>query len=124
MLDAETLMLDSPYDYQNNTRLYLPTIGVEPNDRSYTHKVIDAVLPILEANQGRAFLLFTSHRALRIAANYLADHDEFTLLVQGDSPRRELLSIFSKTDHAVLLGTSSFWEGVDIRWRSIKLCGD
>lgn len=115
LFDAETLMLDSPYDYQNNTRLYLPVIGVEPNDRTYTTKVIDAVLPILEANQGRAFLLFTSYRALRIAANYLADHDEFTLLVQGDSPRRELLSLFAKTDHAVLLGTSSFWEGVDIR---------
>lgn len=115
LMDAETLMLDSPYDYQNNTRLFLPVIGVEPNDKDYTHKVIDTVLPILEANQGRAFLLFTSHRALRIAANYLADYDEFTLLVQGDSPRRELLSVFSKTDHAVLLGTSSFWEGVDIR---------
>lgn len=115
LVDAETLMLDSPYDYQNNTRLYLPVIGVEPNDKNYTHKVVDAVLPILEANQGRAFLLFTSHRALRIAANYLVDHEEFTLLVQGDSPRRELLSLFAKTDHAVLLGTSSFWEGVDIR---------
>ena len=115
LIDAETLMLDSPYDYQNNTRLYLPELGVEPNDRGYTNKVIDAVLPILEINQGRAFLLFTSHRALRIAANYLADHDEFNLLVQGDAPRRELLSAFSKTDHAVLLGTNSFWEGVDIR---------
>lgn len=115
LLDAETLMLDSPYDYQNNTRLYLPVIGVEPNDKSYTNKVIDAVLPILESNQGRAFLLFTSHRALRMAANYLADHNKFTLLVQGDSPRRELLSKFSKIDHAILLGTSSFWEGVDIR---------
>ena len=115
LMDAETLMLDSPYDYQNNTRLYLPALGVEPNDRSYTNKVIDAVLPILEINQGRTFILFTSHRALRIAANYLANHDEFTLLVQGDAPRRELISAFSKTDHAVLLGTSSFWEGVDIR---------
>ncbi len=120
LFDAETLMLDSPYDYQNNTRLYLPVIGVEPNDNRYTHQVIDAVLPILEANQGRAFLLFTSHRALRIAANYLADHEEFTLLVQGDSPRRELLSVFSKTDHAVLLGTSSFWEGVDIRGEALS----
>jgi len=115
LFEAETLMLDSPYDYQNNTRLYLPVIGVEPNDKRYTHQVIDAVLPILESNQGRAFILFTSHRALRIAANYLADHEEFTLLVQGDSPRRELLTLFSKTEHAVLLGTSSFWEGVDIR---------
>ncbi len=113
--DAETLMLDSPYDYENNTRLYLPSLGVEPNDRNYTNKVIDAVLPILEENRGRAFLLFTSHRALRIAANYLSEHDEFTLLVQGDAPRRELLSAFSKSEHAVLLGTSSFWEGVDIR---------
>ncbi|MEM7402285.1 MAG: ATP-dependent DNA helicase, partial [Pseudomonadota bacterium] len=113
--DAETLMLDSPYDYQNNTRLYLPSLGVEPNDRNYTHKVIDAVLPILEENQGRAFLLFTSHRALRVAANYLSENEEFALLVQGDAPRRELLSAFAKSDHAVLLGTSSFWEGVDIR---------
>lgn len=121
LIDAETLMLDSPYDYQNNTRLYLPVLGVEPNDRNYTHKVVDAVLPLLEANQGRAFLLFTSHRALRIAANYLADHDDFTLLVQGDSPRRELLSIFSKSDHAVLLGTSSFWEGVDIRGEALSI---
>jgi ATP-dependent DNA helicase DinG len=121
LVDAETLMLDSPYDYQKNTRLYLPVLGVEPNDRNYTHKVVDAVLPLLEANQGRAFLLFTSHRALRIAANYLADHDDFTLLVQGDSPRRELLSIFSKSDHAVLLGTSSFWEGVDIRGEALSI---
>jgi len=115
LFEAETLMLDSPYDYQNNTRLYLPAIGVEPNDKRYTHQVIDAVLPVLESNQGRAFILFTSHRALRIAANYLADHEDFTLLVQGDSPRRELLAVFAKTERAILLGTSSFWEGVDIR---------
>ncbi len=121
LVDAETLMLDSPYDYQNNTRLFLPVLGVEPNDRNYTHKVIDTVLPLLEANQGRAFLLFTSHRALRIAANYLSGHDDFTLLVQGDSPRRELLSIFSKSEHAVLLGTSSFWEGVDIRGEALSI---
>ena len=120
LADAETLMLDSPYDYQNNTRLYLPVINVEPNDKNYTNKVIDAVLPILEFIQGRTFLLFTSHRALRIAASYLAGHEEFTLLVQGDAPRRELLSIFSKTDNAVLLGTSSFWEGVDIRGEALS----
>jgi ATP-dependent DNA helicase DinG len=120
LLDADTLMLDSPYDYQNNTRLYLPQINVEPNDPRYTNRVIDTVLPILEVNQGRAFLLFTSHRALRIAADYLADYEEFTLLVQGDAPRRELLSVFAKTDHAVLLGTSSFWEGVDIRGEALS----
>ena len=120
LVEAETLMLDSPYDFKNNTRLYLPDLGVEPNDRSYTNKVIDAVLPILEVNKGRTFILFTSHRALRIAANYLGDHDDFNLLVQGDAPRRELLSAFAKTDHAVLLGTSSFWEGVDIRGEALS----
>ena len=120
LVEAETLMLDSPYDYQDNTRLYLPDLGVEPNDRSYTSKVIDAVLPILEINKGRTFILFTSHRALRIAANYLSDHDDFNLLVQGDAPRRELLSAFTKIDHAVLLGTSSFWEGVDIRGEALS----
>ena len=113
--DAETIMLDSPYDYETNTRLFLPSIDMEPNDKNYTLAVVDTVLPILKINQGRSFLLFTSHRALRIAANYLQDHDSFTLLVQGEAPRRELLFEFATTEHALLLGTSSFWEGVDIR---------
>lgn len=120
LIDAETIMLDSPYDYETNTRLYLPAINLEPNDKNYTVAVVDAVLPLLEVNQGRAFLLFTSHRALRIAANHLQDHDDFTLFVQGEAPRRELLSGFAKTEHAVLLGTSSFWEGVDIRGNALS----
>jgi len=118
--EAETLMHDSPFDYQRNTKLFLPSINIEPNDKNYTQAVIDAVMPILELNQGRAFLLFTSHRALRLAAEYLQDHDEFELLVQGQAPRRELLSTFAKTEHAVLLGTSSFWEGVDIRGEALS----
>jgi ATP-dependent DNA helicase DinG len=120
LIDAETIMLDSPYDYETNTRLYLPAINLEPNDKNYTVAVVDAVLPLLEVNQGRAFLLFTSHRALRIAANHLQDHDDFALFVQGEAPRRELLSGFAKTEHAVLLGTSSFWEGVDIRGNALS----
>ncbi len=120
LIDAETIMLDSPYDYETNTRLFLPAINLEPNDKNYTVAVVDAVLPLLEVNQGRAFLLFTSHRALRIAANHLQDHDDFTLFVQGEAPRRELLSGFAKTEHAVLLGTSSFWEGVDIRGNALS----
>jgi len=120
LIDAETIMLDSPYDYETNTRLFLPAINLEPNDKNYTVAVVDAVLPLLEVNQGRAFLLFTSHRALRIAANHLQDHDDFALFVQGEAPRRELLSGFAKTEHAVLLGTSSFWEGVDIRGNALS----
>lgn len=120
LIDAETIMLDSPYDYETNTRLFLPSIDIDPNDENYTLAVVDAVLPVLEMNQGRAFLLFTSHRALRIAAEYLQGHDDFVLLVQGKTPRRELLAAFAKTEHAVLLGTSSFWEGVDIRGNALS----
>lgn len=120
LTDAETIMLDSPYDYETNTRLFLPAIDLEPNDKNYTIAVVDAVLPLLEVNQGRAFILFTSYRALRIAANHLQGHNDFTLFVQGEAPRRELLSGFAKTEHAVLLGTSSFWEGVDIRGNALS----
>ncbi len=120
LIDAATIMLDSPYNYELNTRLFLPLIEKEPNSENYTEAVIDTVLPLLEINQGRAFLLFTSYRALHIAAEYLKDHEDLTLLVQGDAPRRELLVKFSKTEHAVLLGTSSFWEGVDIRGEALS----
>ncbi len=115
LTDADTIMLDSPYDYPTNTRLFLPQIDINPNDIGYTQAVVDAVLPLLEINQGRAFLLFTSHRALRVAAQRLQKRDDFKLLVQGEAPRRELLSRFTKTARAVLLGTNSFWEGVDVK---------
>ncbi|MCY4642884.1 MAG: ATP-dependent DNA helicase [Gammaproteobacteria bacterium] len=118
--DAETIMLDSPYDYEANTRLFLPLISVDPGHDGYTQSVVDAVLPILEANKGCAFLLFSSHRALRAAAGILRGNNHFNFLVQGEAPRRELLDRFVKTEHAVLLGTSSFWEGVDIRGRALS----
>lgn len=120
LADAETTMLDSPYDYETNTRLFLPSINVDPGNDNYTQLVVDAVLPVLEVNQGRAFLLFSSHRALRIAAEFLQKKNDFNLLVQGEAPRRELLDRFVKTEHAVLLGTSSFWEGVDIRGSALS----
>ncbi len=119
-VDAETIMLDSPYDYETNTRLFLPAINADPGHDNYTRLVVDAVLPVLEVNQGRAFLLFSSHRALRSAAGFLQKRNDFNLLVQGEAPRRELLGRFVKTEHAVLLGTSSFWEGVDIRGSALS----
>ncbi len=115
LTDAHTLTLDSPYDYRANTRLFLPPIHRAPHEQGYTREVVDAVLPVLETNRGRAFLLFTSYRALHRAAEYLRDWDDFTLLVQGEAPRRELLATFADAEHAVLLGTNSFWEGVDVR---------
>ncbi len=120
LADAETLMLDSPFDFEASTRLFLPDIAAEPGSDNYTGLMLDAVLPVLHANRGRAFFLFSSHRALRLAADFLREENEFNLLVQGEAPRRELLERFVKTEQAVLLGASSFWEGVDIRGSALS----
>ncbi|NNM00874.1 MAG: ATP-dependent DNA helicase, partial [Gammaproteobacteria bacterium] len=108
---------DSPFDYPGNALAYFPELDAEPNQPAYTGAVVAAALPVLRASEGRAFVLFTSYRALREAAERLrADHaGEFEFLVQGDRSRPELLRRFESTPRAVLLGTASFWEGIDVR---------
>lgn len=113
--EAETELLDSPFDYTNNALLYLPTGMPQPNNPDYTEAVVTAALPVIEASGGRAFLLFTSHRALKSAANLLQGRLDYPVLVQGEAPRGELLERFRTLGNAVLLGTGSFWEGVDVR---------
>jgi len=105
----------SPFDYARRSLCYLPPGLPDPNEPGYTERALAAVLPVLEASRGRAFLLFTSHAALARAARWLEAGSPFPLLVQGTAPRSELLRRFRETPGAVLLGTSSFWEGVDVR---------
>ncbi len=78
------------------------------------------MIPVLRASRGRAFVLFTSYRAMNAAQRYLEKHTEFTLLVQQQMPKRELVEAFQSLDNAVLLGTSSFWEGVDVRGAALS----
>jgi ATP-dependent DNA helicase DinG len=118
--DATQRRWESPYHYREQALLYLPEIPIEPRDPDYTTAVIETALPVLEASRGRAFLLFTSHRALSAARALLADRLDFPLLVQGDAPRAELLERFRRTPNAVLLGTASFWEGVDVRGEALS----
>lgn len=118
---AHELLLDSPFDYAHNALLYLPPKMPDVTDSRYTAAVVDAVLPVLEASGGRAFLLFTSHRALQEAAEKLRGVLEYPLLVQGEAPRHLLLEEFRELGNAVLLGTSSFWEGVDVKGRALSL---
>ena len=87
----------------------------DPRSGGYTEAMIKAAIPVIEATQGRAFLLFTSHKALEYAAEYLKDQVPFPLLLQGSMPKRELIEQFKKLGNAVLFGTSSFWYGVDVR---------
>ncbi len=106
---------DSPFDYQQQAFLYVPEMEYQPNQSEYTAEVVTASIPVLRASQGRAFMLFTSHRALQEAAEQLKQKTDFNLFVQGTATKAELLKQFLETDNAVLLGTSSFWEGVDVR---------
>lgn len=111
-----TRRIESPYDYVGRARLYLPRGLPAPGAPDFTDRAIAAIAPLLQASRGRAFLLFTSHRALQRAAELLGGNGQgHVLLVQGSAPRSRLLDAFATTPNAVLLGTATFWEGVDIR---------
>ena len=121
---AATLCLHSPFDYEQQAMLYLPAGLPDPGSPEHTAAVLAAVRPLLEASAGGAFLLFTSHRALRAAARELRAGDwppEWPLLVQNDAPREQLLRRFRESGRAVLLGTASFWEGVDVQGAALRL---
>ncbi len=118
--EPRTLALDSPFDYATQALAYLPQGLPDPNAVDYTERMIEAVLPVLAASKGRAFLLFTSHRALRRAAELLVDRVAYPLFVQGTAPRHQLLSGFRESGNGVLLGAASFWEGVDVAGEALS----
>ena len=117
--EADTLCVDSPFDYPRQGVLYVPQALAAPNTPEFTEAVVEAALPVLELSRGRAFILFTSLRALEKARGLLVEAFkdrgwEYPLLVQGDAPKNELLARFQQAGNAVLLGSQSFWEGVDV----------
>jgi len=115
-----TLSLPSPFDYERHALCYLPRGLPDPKASDYTDRVVAAVRPVLAASRGRAFLLFTSHRALKRAAELLVDLP-FQLFVQGTRPRATLLDEFRASGNGVLLGAASFWEGVDVRGDALSV---
>jgi ATP-dependent DNA helicase DinG len=119
--EPRTLLEPSPFDYATQALAFLPRHLPEPGERGYIDAVLEAVLPVLDASQGRAFLLFTSHRALREAADKLALRRDFPLFVQGMQPRHRLLEEFRQSGNGVLLGAASFWEGVDVAGEALQL---
>jgi ATP-dependent DNA helicase DinG len=126
LLSARTASWESPFNYPEQALLYVPTDMPEPNSPGYTEAVVAAALPLIEASRGRAFLLFTSLRAMQRAQEILqAEFDRknltYPLLMQGDASRNELLTRFRDHGNAVLLGSQSFWEGVDVRGEALSL---
>jgi ATP-dependent DNA helicase DinG len=111
-------ILESPFDLANQALCYVPEHMPEPSAQDYTLHAVQVARQVLAISRGRAFFLFTSHRALQCAAEALADL-ELPLLVQGSASRDVLLREFREIGNAVLLGTSSFWEGVDVRGEAL-----
>ena len=118
--EPRRLLQASPFDWREQALCYLPPNLPEPNARGYGAAVTEAVLPVLEASRGRAFLLFTSHRALREAAEALRG-GPWPLFVQGTAPRGLLLEQFRASGNGVLLGAASFWEGVDVAGEALSV---
>ena len=124
---AETAVWDSPYDYPAQALLYVPARMPDPNAPDYTAAVVAAAWPLVQASRGRAFLLFTSLRAMKAARDLLDERlaasgeAAFPLLMQGEQSRSELLKRFRELGNAVLLGSQSFWEGVDVAGEALSL---
>ncbi|ULQ45787.1 ATP-dependent DNA helicase [Flagellatimonas centrodinii] len=121
-LDPDTgLALESPFDFMQQARLWLPEGLPDPGQAHHPQAVAEACLPLLEASNGGIFFLCTSRRALSQIAAWLRPRLRHTLLVQGEADRAQLLQQFADDGNAVLVGTSSFWEGVDVRGRALRV---
>jgi ATP-dependent DNA helicase DinG len=121
---APALRLDSPFDYAAQARLFIPPGLPDPNEPEYIDAVTAALLPLIAASGGGAFILCTSHRALvRIAAGLRGAAAALGLpvLVQGEDSKAALVERFARSGNAVLVATSSFWEGVDVKGHALRL---
>ena len=126
LVDEPAQSWPSPFDYDAQGLLYVPTGLPQPNAPDYTDAVIDVAMPAIEAAGGRTFLLCTTIRAVKRAAERLRDEFErrglkYPLFVQGESGRTELLDRFRASGNGVLIGSQSFWEGVDVRGEALSL---
>lgn len=124
--EADTGLWDSPFDYASQALLYVPENMPDPNAPGYTEAVVAAAWPLIEARAGGAFLLFTSLRAMNEAYRLIQERMRaaghvFRLLLQGEKSRSELLDEFRALGDAVLLGSQSFWEGVDVAGEALSL---
>jgi ATP-dependent DNA helicase DinG len=118
--DANEILLDSPFDYKKNAMLYLPANMPQPQEQGFNDAVLAVARQVVSASSGRCFVLFTSHRSLAWVAAELKRDCQYPILVQGQMPKRELVDAFQAMGNAVLLGTSSFWEGVDVRGHALS----
>lgn len=118
--EAKTQLLESPFDFKQQALLYLPRGLPDPKQANYYDVLLTRALPIIKACGGRCFFLFTSHRALQQVASMLTGRLDYPLLVQGSEAKAILLARFREMGNAVLLGTATFWEGVDVKGEALS----
>jgi len=120
---AQTACWESPFNFAEQALLYVPVGLPEPQHKTYTDQVVQAALPVLRASRGRAFFLCTSLRAMQRVYELLQATDEFAfpLLLQGQGSRSYMLERFRELKNAILIGSQSFWEGVDVRGEALSL---
>ena len=111
---------DSPFDYREQALLYLPDDLPDPSDQQFIYAFHRRCLDLLKASDGHCFILFTSYRMLTRTADFLRQNTNYPLFVQGEYQRNELLTRYRQEKQAVLLGTSSFWEGVDVKGDQLR----
>jgi len=114
------IQLDSPFDYQKQAVLYVPRGLPDPRKIEYIPALVKAAMPILELTNGRAFFLSTSFRAMDQIFAELNETNDFQLFIQGSLPKKNLLEKFIQTPRAILIGTASFWQGVDVRGAALS----
>jgi ATP-dependent DNA helicase DinG len=118
---AEERIVPSSFDYAGQALLYVPRNMPEPRNPGFLARSVTEILRLLEITNGRAFLLFTSYANLTGVRDELARRGRFKLLVQGEGSKVALVETFKTTPGAVLLGTTSFWHGVDVRGPALSL---
>ncbi len=117
---ARELVVPSHFRYGEQALLYLPLEMPDPRESNFTNAAVEKICEMLEITQGRAFCLFTSYSQMRQVHEQLLARVGFPLLLQGTAPRNALLEEFRITPNAVLLGTSSFWQGVDVQGEQLS----
>ena len=117
---ARELIVASHFDYENQAILYVPPDLPDPRTTQFAGEAAEVIRRLLEITRGRAFVLFTSHAQMNDVYERLLGLTEFPFLKQGDAPKSALLEEFRTTSNAVLFGTSSFWQGVDVQGEQLS----
>lgn len=115
LTNADSLILESPFDYLHQTIMCVPRYMPSPNEHGIAEKLVELLLPVIEANNGRCFFLCTSYAMMNALAKQFRELTVLPVLVQGETSKVKLLEQFINSGNALLIATSSFWEGIDVR---------